>query len=135
METWSKYKKNKYKKWKSSIENGEFIMINDIEYEEFSKIHNNEENFCHITDTSSNEHCKSTVDITENEGHNYENNILENKRSQYVKNITYNFCYLALFIVAGITFGYNYSHTDDSYHQSTKISNNYEKNDLEWLIL
>ena len=135
METWSKYKKNKYKKWKSSIESGEFIMINDIEYEEFSNIHNNEENFCHTTDTSSNEHCTSTVDITENEElYDENNNILENTRSQYVKHITYNFCYLALFVVAGITFNYNYSH-NDSYHQSTKISNNYQENDLEWLIL
>ena len=134
METWSKYKKNKYKKWKSSIENGEFIMINDIEYEEFSKIHNNEVNFCDISDTSNNDHCTSTVDITENEVFHDKNNILENKRSQYIKNITYNFCYLALFVVAGITFNYNYSH-NDSYHQSTNISNNYRENDLEWLIL
>jgi hypothetical protein len=135
METWSKYKKNKYKKWKSSIESGEFIMINDIEYEEFSKIHNNEVNFCDISDTSSNDHCISTVDITENQPNNDENNILENKRSQCVKNITYNFCCLALFVIAGITFNYNYYYNNDSYSQSTKISNNYRENDLEWLIL
>ena len=36
--------------------------------------------FCDISDISNNDHCTSTVDITENEVFHDKNNILENKR-------------------------------------------------------
>lgn len=137
MEIWSNYKKNKYKKWKASIEEGTFIIINDNDYEEFSNIYKDENDEKDITndvsDSSCNTYIEPIIDICDNE-----DNILENTRSKYYKHLgeqlfyTFISIFPLFFVIIFINFGHN---TSNAHIQNIPHSNYYENNEIEWLLL
>lgn len=127
---------DKYEYWKSCIENGNFIFINDDEYDEFTKIHEKEvkkQDFLAI----------QQEDIVENEVHIEEftdhYDILEDKPT--VPILAYFSWIMSICIIFGITMSNTtfFSQEDiDSFSDVTKIHEKcdefYEFHDFNWLI-
>ena len=120
-----------YEYWKSRIENGDFILVDDDKYDDFTKIYEKETEICFKKE-----------DIVEKELHVFDpsddveeeveedDDILEDKRSRYITFIVW---FLALCAVAGITL--NATFHDSSEQVDTKIIEKYDAIDIAWLIL
>ena len=121
-----------YEYWKSRIENGDFILVDDDKYRDFTKIYEKETEICFKKE-----------DVVENELHVFDplgeeveeeveehDDILEDKRSKYITFIVW---FLALCAVAGITL--NATFHDSSEQVDTKIIEKYDAIDIAWLIL
>lgn len=111
-----------YEQWKTSIENSEFILVDDEKYDEFTKIYEKELEILRL--------CEKNESIVEKELHVVdplddeveEDDLLEVKRSTYITFIVW---FLALCVVTlNATF-------PDSYEQV----DNYDDIDITWLIL
>ena len=120
-----------YEYWKSRIENGDFILVDDDKYDDFTKIYEKETEICfkkedvvekelHVFDPSDDEDDEVEED----------DDILEDKRSKYINFIVW---FLALCAVAGITL--NATFHDSSEQVDTKIMEKYDAIDIAWLIL
>lgn len=126
-----------YEYWKSRIENGDFILVDDDKYDDFTKIYEKETEICfkredvvekelHVFDPSDEEQVVEEV-VEEVEE---DDDILEDKRSKYITFIVW---FLALCAVAGITL--NATFHDSSEQVDTKIIEKYDAIDIAWLIL
>jgi len=130
-----------YEYWKSRIENGDFILVDDDKYDDFTKIYEKETEICfkkedivekelHVFDPSD-DVVEEVVEVVEEvEEEVEEDDILEDKRSRYITFIVW---FLALCAVAGITL--NATFHDSSEQVDTKIIEKYDAIDIAWLIL
>ena len=127
-----------YEYWKSRIENGDFILVDDDKYDDFTKIYEKETEICfkkedvvekelHVFDPSEEE---QVVEEVVEEEDDEDDDILEDKRSKYITFIVW---FLALCAVAGITL--NATFHDSSEQVDTKIIEKYDAIDIAWLIL
>ena len=128
-----------YEYWKSRIENGDFILVDDDKYDDFTKIYEKETEICfkkedivekelHVFDPSDDEYDEDD-EVVEEEVEE-DDDILEDKRSRYITFIVW---FLALCAVAGITL--NATFHDSSEQVDTKIIEKYDTIDIAWLIL
>ena len=115
-----------YEQWKTSIENGDFILVDDEKYDEFTKIYEKELENLRLCEKNESivEKELQVVDIDDEVE---EDDLLEVKRSTYITFIVW---FLALCVVTlNATF-------HDSYEQvDTNIIENYDDIDITWLIL
>lgn len=145
---------DKYEIWKSCIENGDFYFISDEDYDEFTKIYENEvkiqeiltikqedvvENEFHIEDFLT----IQQEDVVENDLHNEEfidrYNILEEKPTVHI--LAYCSWIMAICVILGITTSNItlFSQEDiDTVSDVTKIHEKYDEyyefNDFNWLF-
>ena len=91
---------DKYEIWKSSIENGEFYFISDEEYDEFTKIYENEVKIQEILTIQQEDVVENELHITE---FIEENDFLEDTQFEYIENVIY----LLWFIIFSALFSIN----------------------------
>tara|TARA_B100001175_G_C19413024_1_gene592141 strand:- start:385 stop:792 length:408 start_codon:yes stop_codon:yes gene_type:complete len=114
---------DKYMKWKTCIENNEFIFIDDDEYDKFTKIYENE--------TEINKICDKKEEIVVNELHITdfieENDFLEDTKSEYIENVIY----LLWFIIFSALFSINMNtNTYENLGSFLKNTNIYEETNI-----
>ena len=123
---------DKYEIWKSCIENGEFYFISDEEYDEFTKIYENEVKIQDLL-------AVQQEDVIHNEEFTDRYDILEDKPTVHI--LAYCSWFMAICIILGITMSNItlFSQEDiDSFTDVTKIHQKhdeyYEFHDFNWLI-
>ena len=123
---------DKYEIWKSCIENGEFYFISDEEYDEFTKIYENEVKIQDLL-------AVQQEDVIHNEEFTDRYDILEDKPTVHI--LAYCSWFMAICIILGITMSNTtlFSQEDiDSFTDVTKIHQKhdeyYEFQDFNWLI-
>jgi hypothetical protein len=133
---------DKYEIWKSCIENGEFYFISDEEYDEFTKIYENEvkkQDLLAIQqeDVIENEVQQKDVVIIEKFTDRYD--ILEDKPTVHI--LAYCSWFMAISIILGITMSNITLFSQEDIHSFadvTKIHQKhdeyYEFHDFNWLI-
>ena len=94
MNNWNKKKTDDYIFWKSCIESGDVVFVDDDDYDDFLHAYAMELT-TETCDTVRSDKYKPKI---------YSDNILEYTRSTYAKNLARTLCYTAAFIIFSIAF-------------------------------